>query len=71
MSGSSLNITDSLFNTFIYHLSKPSVKNQIKTMLIDPIIKDINERYYYHFISLVSLLIVIVILLLMILNKLT
>lgn len=62
-------LTDSLFNSFINHLSQPNVKHQLKTKLLMPIIQDINDRYYYHFLGVVCLLVIIIVLLLMILNK--
>jgi hypothetical protein len=54
----------------LMNLINQILKNKVKINIVDPIVKDINERYYYQFLMLTSLLIAIVILLLMILSKL-
>jgi len=62
-------LTDEFINLCVNELNKPSIKMKLRTNVVDPIIKDINERYYYQFLMLISLLTSIVILLLMLLSK--
>ena len=61
--------TDNLIDICVNEFNKPNIKNKIKTNIVDPIVNDINERYYYQFLMVVGLLITIVFLLLMLLAK--
>jgi hypothetical protein len=62
-------LTDMIIDLCVDELNKPGTKNKLKISVVDPIVKDINERYYYQFLMLISLLIAIVILLLILISK--
>ena len=63
-------LTDNIVDMCVDEFNKPNIKNKVKTNIVDPIVKDINERYYYQFLMLIILLTSIVIILLMVLSKL-
>lgn len=56
-------ITDTVLNSIIKELRKKHNKEKIMKNIIDPLVHDITNRYYPHFISVTVVLIVIVILL--------
>lgn len=62
-------MADNLVDLCVNEFNKPNIKNKVKTNIVDPIVNDINERYYYQFLMVVGLLITIVFLLLMLLSK--
>ncbi len=63
------NICNSLFNTLINRLSSPQVKKQINEKIVTPILEDVNDKYYYHFVGIVCLLVTIIILLFVLISK--
>jgi pyridoxal/pyridoxine/pyridoxamine kinase len=57
-------MTDDLINRFIKEIRKKKNKEKIKKYIIDPVLSDINDRYYSLVMTLVILLTTIIILLL-------
>jgi hypothetical protein len=60
-------VTDNIVNGILCELKKKKNKDKIMKDLIEPIINDINERYYPHMLILTVLLSIIIILLLFLL----
>jgi len=60
-------ITESLLNKAIKEINKKKTKEKIMKGIIDPLLKDLTDRYYPYFITITSVLIVIIILLISIL----
>jgi hypothetical protein len=56
-------MTDTLINSFVKEMKKNKNKKKIMKNIVEPILNDINDRYYLHMITLIVLLIVIIILL--------
>lgn len=56
-------ITNKIINGVINEFNKNNNRIRIRNHIIDPITQDINQRYYPHFILLVSLLLIIIFLL--------
>jgi len=55
--------TDKLIKDFIHEIRKEKNMDRIKENVIDPVLCDINDRYFPHMVTLISLLILIVLLL--------
>lgn len=60
-------MTDNLINSFIDEIKKKKNKEKIMKNIIEPILNDINDRYYPHMMTLTVLLSLIIILLLLLL----
>lgn len=60
-------ITETLLNKCIKEINKKKTKEKIMKGVIDPLLKDLTDRYYPYFITITSVLIVIIILLISIL----
>lgn len=60
-------MTDNIINSFIDEIKKKKNKEKIMKNIIEPIINDINDRYYPHMLMLIVLLALIIILLLLLL----
>ena len=60
-------ITDNIINSCIHELKKKKNKEKIMKNIIEPILLDINSRYYPHMLTLTILLSLIIILLLLLL----
>lgn len=60
-------ITDGIINDFVDELKKEKHKNKIMKHVIEPILIDINNRYYPHMMGLTVLLSLIIILLILLL----
>lgn len=60
-------VTDNIINGFINEIKKKKYKDKIMTAVIDPILSDVNTRYFPHMMVLLSLLITIIVLLILIL----
>jgi len=60
-------ITDALIDKAISEVNKKKTKEKIMSGVIDPLLKDISNRYYPHFITITSMLAVIVLLLISVL----
>lgn len=56
-------ITDNLINSCINEIKKDKNKKKIMIYIIEPILNDINNRYYPHVMSLIFILIIIIVLL--------
>lgn len=56
-------LTDNLVDSFVNEMKKKKNKEKIMKNFIEPILNDINDRYYPHMMVLVVLLALIVILL--------
>lgn len=55
--------TDKLIKDFIHEIRKEKNMDRIKENVIDPVLCDINDRYFPHMVTLITLLILIVLLL--------
>jgi uncharacterized membrane protein len=60
-------MTENLLNKVIKEVNKKKTKNKIMRDVIDPLLKDLFDRYYPYFITITSVLAVIIILLISIL----
>jgi hypothetical protein len=60
-------MTDKLVNSFTDEIKKKKNREKIMKNIIDPILNDINDRYYPHMVTLIVMLSLIIILLLMLL----
>ena len=56
-------ITDGIVNDFINEVKKKKNRDKIMKNFIEPILNDINDRYYPHMMTLMVLLALIIILL--------
>lgn len=59
--------TDKMIKNFIHEIRKDKNMNRIKKNVLDPVLCDINDRYFPHMVTLITLLILIVLLLTLIL----
>jgi hypothetical protein len=55
--------TDKLIKDFIFEIRKEKNMNKIRINVLDPVLCDINDRYFPHMVTLITLLTVIIILL--------
>jgi hypothetical protein len=55
--------TDKLIKDFIHEIRKEKNMDRIRENVIDPVLCDINDRYFPHMVTLITLLILIVLLL--------
>jgi hypothetical protein len=55
--------TDKLIKDFIAEIRKEKNMERIRENVIDPVLCDINDRYFPHMVTLITLLILIVLLL--------
>lgn len=55
--------TDKLIKDFIHEFRKEKNMNRIRENIIDPVLCDINNRYFPHMMTLITLLILIILLL--------
>ena len=62
-------MTDKLVNSFTDEIKKKKNRDKIMKNIIDPILNDINDRYYPHMVTLIVMLSLIIILLLMLLTS--
>ena len=60
-------VTDNLINSFIDEIKKKKNKEKIMKNIIEPILNDINDKYYPHMMTITVLLSLIIILLLLLL----
>jgi hypothetical protein len=60
-------MTTKIINSFIKEIKKKKNKEKIMKNIIEPILNDINDRYYPHMLTLTALLSLIIILLLLLL----
>lgn len=58
-----ISFTDKIFGAIMKEIEKKKYKDKIMKFLIEPLLDDINNKYYPHMMSLVILLILIIILL--------
>jgi hypothetical protein len=56
-------MTSTIFTGLMHEMKKKKYKEKIIKTVVEPIINDINDRYYPHMMTLVSLLILIILLL--------
>jgi hypothetical protein len=55
--------TDKLIKDFIHEIRKEKNMDRIRENVLDPVLCDINDRYFPHMVTLITLLILIVLLL--------
>jgi len=60
-------ITDKIIRDIITEIRKDKNISRIKENILDPVLLDINNRYFPHMLTLISLLIMIVVLLVILL----
>jgi hypothetical protein len=60
-------MVNNIIEVFTDEIKKESNRKKIMKDIIDPILQDINAKYYPHLISLVTLLMIIIILLILLL----
>lgn len=65
----SVNLANDFFDFCANQLSKPEIKAKIMNSVIDPILNDINNKYYYQYSCIIFLLVAIVILLIILISK--
>jgi hypothetical protein len=58
---------DKMIKDFIYEIRKDKNMDKIRKNVLDPVLCDINDRYFPHMVTLITLLILIVLLLTLIL----
>lgn len=58
-----ISFTDKIFGAIMKEVENKKYKDKIMKCLIEPLLDDINNKYYPHMMSLVILLILIIILL--------
>ena len=63
------NLANGLFDFCVNQLSKPDTKDKIMKTVIDPILNDINDKYYYQYTAIIFLLVIIVILLILLISR--
>ncbi len=56
-------LTDEIINNFIKELKKKKHRDKIMKNIIDPLLCDINDKYYPHMMMLTIFLVLIIILL--------
>ena len=60
-------LSDNLINSFVDEIKKKKNKEKIMKNIIEPILNDINDKYYPYMLTLTFLLSIIIILLLLLL----
>jgi len=55
--------TDKLIKDFIHEIRKEKNMDRIRNNVLDPVLFDINDRYFPHMVTLITLLMLIVLLL--------
>lgn len=60
-------LADNIINSFIDEIKKKKNRDKIMKNIIEPILNDINDRYYPYILTLTFLLSMIIVLLLMLL----
>lgn len=60
-------MTENLMNGFVDEIKKRKYREKIMKNVVDPILEDINNRYFPHMMTLLVLLALIIILLLLLL----
>ena len=54
-------ITDNIIDVVTRHVKKKKNRDKIMKTIIEPVLEDINRKYYPHFMALLSLLIIMTI----------
>lgn len=57
-------ITNNLINILTIQVKKKKNRNKIMKNIIEPVLEDINKKYYPHYITIISLFIMMIIMLL-------
>jgi hypothetical protein len=57
------NITDNLISTLTTQVKKKKNRDKIMKNIVEPVLKDINNKYYPHYITIISLFIMMIIML--------
>lgn len=60
-------LTDNLVNGFVDEMKKKKNRDKIMENIIEPILSDINSRYFPHIMGLAVLIVIVIILLLLLL----
>jgi hypothetical protein len=56
-------ITDNLIDIITNHVKKKRNREKIMKTIIEPVLEDINKKYYPHYVTLISLFIMMIIML--------
>jgi len=62
-------LVDRIINDIVSETKKPSNRKKLMHHFINPVLQDINDKYFFYYIVIVILLIIIVILLSLLLMK--
>jgi hypothetical protein len=60
-------MTDNLINSFVDELKKKKNRDKVMKNIVEPILNDINDRYFPHMMTLTILIILVIVLLLLLL----
>jgi hypothetical protein len=56
-------ITDNLIDVITKHVKKKRNRDKIMKTIIEPVLEDINRKYYPHYVTLISLFIMMILML--------
>jgi hypothetical protein len=56
-------VTDNLIDIITAHVKKKRNREKIMKTIIEPVLEDINRKYYPHYITLISLFIMMILML--------
>ena len=57
------NITDNLIGTLTTQVKKKKNRDKIMKNIVEPVLEDINKKYYPHYITIISLFIMMILML--------
>jgi len=60
-------MTDNLVNSFVDEMKKKKNRDKIMKNVVEPILNDINNRYFPHMMILIILIVIVIVLLLLLL----
>lgn len=60
-------MTDTLVNSFVDEMKKKKNRDKIMKNIVEPILNDINSRYFPHMMILTILIVIVIVLLLLLL----
>ena len=56
-------ITDNIIDVITTHVKKKRNREKIMKTIIEPVLEDINRKYYPHYVTLISLFIMMILML--------
>jgi hypothetical protein len=56
-------VTDNIIDIITTHVKKKRNREKIMKTIIEPVLEDINKKYYPHYITLISLFIMMILML--------